>query len=340
MNTITMDLHTHLNEKNTLPEDYWNRVKEIKLDAVAITEHNYCNPKQAFEKLQKTKPENVILIPGMELTTSVGHVLIYATNEKLYEEIELMENGADIERVIEISKKNKFYLSLAHPFGYENDSVCFIANKATAKKLIGKGCGIEIYNGLISHLSNFLFDSNWITKPFNFLSFLEKNFVSRNIGLGKVGVKIKDSFDSKRQDILMRCINSIELGKEAEFVTAGSDAHSADRIGTGIMKIKFEQELNPQNILEALKQKENIIWSGPLIKETEKGVYEKVEDPLTGKEIAQGIKYITTEAVKKRSRKMSTEKIRNKIKDRINENRITKKIRKIRNNRKNKKVEE
>ncbi len=346
MNLITIDLHTHLNEKNTIPSEYWKRVKLIGLNAVAITEHNYCNPRDAFEKLNKIKPEDVVLIPGIELDTDAGHALVYAKDESLYDEIELFETKVDIERVMEIIKEKNFFLSFSHPYGYENDSVCFLKGTAAAKKLIRKNqCGVEIYNGMISHLSNFLYDSQWIAKPINFFSFLEKNMVSKKIGLGKVGVKIKDSLDSKRQDILMRCIKSIELGKEAGFITAGSDAHSAERIGTGIMKIKFKKELTEENILESLKQKENIEWSGPLIVETRKGVYEKVDEPLKGKEIVQGVKYITTKAVKKGSQKIKTNKITNKItgikdsgiekikeikiKDKIKESQITKKIKNI-----------
>lgn len=342
-----MDLHTHLNEKEIHPVDYWKKVLKIGLNAVAITEHNSFDPKGAFEKLKKNQPKEVILIPGIELNTSVGHALVYGEDEKIYEEIEFYEDKVDIDRVLEIVKEKKFFLSFAHPYGYEHDSVCFLAGETKTKKMIKKHqCGVEIYNGMISHLSDFLYDSDWITKPFNFFSFIEKNFVARKIGLGFVGGKIKNSFDSKRQDIIMRCIKSVELGTEAAFVTAGSDAHSEHRIGAGIMKIKFEKELTPKNILEALKEKENIVWSGPLVEETENGVYTKVEDPLKGKEIVQGLRYVTANAMKKGREKIPSQKIKNKIiglkdsritkkirgiklKDRIQENRITKKIKGI-----------
>jgi histidinol phosphatase-like PHP family hydrolase len=328
MNIITIDLHTHLNEKEVNPVDYWKRVMKIGLNAVAITEHNSCDPKGAFEKLNKNKPENIVLIPGMELNTSVGHTLVYAEDEKMYEEIEFYEDGVEIERVLEIVKEKGFYLSFAHPYGYEHDSICFMTGEIKAKKLIKKNqCGVEIYNGMISHLSNFLYDSQWVTKPFNFMSFLEKNLISRKIGLGIVGKKLKNSFDSKREDIIMRCIKSVELGNDSGFVTAGSDAHSADRIGLGIMKIKFEKELNPKNILESLKQKENIVWSGPLVEETEKGVYKKVEDPIKRKEIVQGLKYVTTKAVKKGRQKIPSEKIKSSITKKIKNIKIKEKIR-------------
>lgn len=329
MRVITFDLHTHLNEKNVLAFDYWKRVKEIGLDAVAITEHNSCDPKGAFDRLNKTKPENVLLIPGIEVNTSVGHALVYAANESLYEEIELLEDRADIERVLEIVKEKGFYFSFAHPFGYEQDSVCFLAGETKAKKLILKhGCGVEIYNGMISHLSNFLYDSKWVTKPFNFMSFLEKNFVSRKIGLGRVGGRLKKSFDVKREDIIMRCIKSIELGNLAEFITVGSDAHSAERIGTGIMKMKIEKELTAENILKELKKKENIVWSGPLIKETEKGVYEKVDFKLKRMEIAQGLQYVTQKAVSKGKQRIPTKKIKGKIEG-LKDSRVTKRIKGI-----------
>ncbi|PIN98419.1 MAG: hypothetical protein COT90_04435 [Candidatus Diapherotrites archaeon CG10_big_fil_rev_8_21_14_0_10_31_34] len=329
MKVITFDLHTHLNEKNILAFDYWKRVKEIGLDAVAITEHNFCDPKGAFDRLNKTKPEGILLIPGIEINSSVGHALVYGKDESLYNEVELLEDKADIERVLELVKEKGFYFSFAHPFGYEHDSVCFLAGEEKTKKLIKKyGCGVEIYNGMVSQLSNFLYDSQWITKPFNFVSFMEKNIVSRKIGLGKVGGKIKKSFDSKREDIVMRCIKAIELGNTAGFITAGSDSHSAERIGTGIMKLKLEEELTVETIFNGLKKKENIIWSGPLIKETEKGVFEKVDFKLKRMEIAQGIQYITQKAVKKSANKIPTKKIKGKISG-LKDSRVTKKIKSI-----------
>jgi hypothetical protein len=70
------------------------------------------------------------------------------------------------------------------------------------------------------------------------------------------------------------------------------------------------------------------VWSGPLVEETENGVYTKAEDPLKGKEIVQGLRYVTAKAMKKGREKIPSQKIKNKIIG-IKDSRITKKIRGI-----------
>ena len=75
MASKTIDLHTHLLEKEVNPASYWKAAKEKKLDAVAITEHVYENPEKAYNLLLEKKPKGILLIPGMELGTDIGHVV-------------------------------------------------------------------------------------------------------------------------------------------------------------------------------------------------------------------------------------------------------------------------
>ena len=39
MASLTIDLHTHLLEKNVKARDYWKAVLRMGVDAIAITEH-------------------------------------------------------------------------------------------------------------------------------------------------------------------------------------------------------------------------------------------------------------------------------------------------------------
>ncbi|MBU1120584.1 hypothetical protein KJ660_01785 [Candidatus Micrarchaeota archaeon] len=297
---LSIDLHTHLIEKKISPIKFWYSAIQNKLNGVAITEHADCKPEKAFRLLNEIKPENLLLIPGMEINTNKGHLLAYAFDEGIYEVKKLTKKNISLEEVIDSAKENSFLLSFSHPYGFSYDSAGYVLGTGKLIKLLRReAIGVEIYNGMIAYLSDFLYDSNWIRRPYNFFGFLEKNFIAKKTGVWRVGEKVKKSLDKRRMDVVNRCLKAIELGKEASFITAGSDAHTEERIGAGIIKLRIEGE-GVEGVLENLKEKENLVWSGPLVKEISPGVYEKVVDPLRKKEIAQGIRYATKELVKKR----------------------------------------
>ena len=303
---VTVDMHTHLTEKKVNPKAYWKRVEEISLNAVAITEHADKKPFQAFKALEKIKPEGVLLIPGIEVNTDKGHLLAYSSNEQIYSVERLLEKYVPLEEAIALAKKENLILSFSHPWGYSYDSAAYFLGIENLERLIQKeGIGVETYNGMIGHLSNFLYKSGWVKRPFNFFSFLEKNVVSRKTGVWRIGKKMKEKLDKRRMDLINRCVLAVELGKKAEFITAGSDAHSADRVGTGIMKIgfgfeEFGEEISNEILLKQLKQKQNILWSGPLIKEISPGVFEMSDKSLKRKEMASGIRYATKSIIYRR----------------------------------------
>ncbi|MBI2598101.1 MAG: PHP domain-containing protein, partial [Candidatus Diapherotrites archaeon] len=102
---FSLDLHTHLHEKGVKPKDYWKRVKEMGLDAVAITEHPQFEPRDAFEKLLELKPKDVLLIPGSELNSEFGHLLCYGKKKDFYDQSELFKKGVAVETVLDIAKR-------------------------------------------------------------------------------------------------------------------------------------------------------------------------------------------------------------------------------------------
>lgn len=297
---LSIDLHTHLIEKKTSPIKFWYRAIQNELNGIAITEHADCNPEKAFKLLNEIKPDNLLLIPGMEINTDKGHLLAYAFDEGIYGIKKLTKKNISLEEVIDSSKEDNFLLCFPHPYGFSYDSAGYVLGTRKLIKLLRKErIGIETYNGMIGYLSDFIYDSNWIRKPYNFFGFLEKNFIAKKTGVWRLGEKIKKSLDRRRRDVVNRCLKAIELGKEAKFITAGSDAHTEERIGAGIIKIRA-YEGNVEDVLDQLKKKENIVWAGPLVREVSPGIYEKVVDPLKRKEIAQGIRYATKELVKKK----------------------------------------
>ncbi len=122
MPVLTFDLHNHLVEKKLNPFDWWKAVQAKKIDVVAITEHVEHDPVIGFEALNAIRPESIVLVPGMELNTSIGHVLAFGKTPEIYEIDELLELHLPVERAIEIAKKEKILLSIAHPWGFRYDS--------------------------------------------------------------------------------------------------------------------------------------------------------------------------------------------------------------------------
>lgn len=298
---FTFDLHTHIAEQNVKPEKFWARVKEVGLDGVAITEHADLNPAESYRKLLETKPEGVLLIPGIEMNTEYGHMLAYGKDETIFERTELLGEKVSLETLIRVSREREVLIALSHPWGFNYDSAGYLYGLKNVEDLvIREHIGVEVYNGMIGNLSNFIYDSKWINTPRSFLDFLEKNRIARKVFIGKITGSMKRKVDEQSFDIIKRCANAIELGDKARFVVAGSDAHSADRVGTGILKLKCQREtIDNASFLEELQRKGDVIWSGPLVKEIRKGVYEKVDDPLRRMEIVRGLRYATGKTVRK-----------------------------------------
>ena len=292
-NVFTLDLHNHLHEKKTRPKDWWKYAVQSKADAIAITEHPEYNPKDAYEKLNALKPEGIVLIPGVEVTTSVGHLLVFSKTPEIYEIPELLQEGIEFTKALEIAHENDCIASISHPWGFNLDSIGYFYQLSELEKLVRKKkVGVEVYNGMIGHISIFAKDSNLINKPMKFLDFLEKNRIARKAMLGKLAAKLKNKIDKSTYKLIMRSANAVELGKKAAFITAGSDAHSAEKIGTGVLKIKTEtKKLTNENVLDEIQHKGNVIWSGPPVREVKPGYFEPIKIPVRKKELLQGIGY-------------------------------------------------
>ena len=315
MPVYTFDLHSHVNEGKVTAQDYFERAKTVGVDVIAITEHAHIQPKEAFEKLENSVPEGMVLIPGSELNCEYGHLLCYAKDREFFEISDLFVENVKFETCLDIAKQEGLLLSISHPWGFNSDSFGYTLGFEKLEELVFESkIGVEIYNGMIGSIANFIYETGWVKKPVSFLDFLEKNRVARKTGLGRLSGGLRSKIDQQRRNIVERCSKAIELANTARFVTAGSDAHVSNRIGEGILKLKSEEtRLTSQNVLEELRKKENVIWSGPLVVEREPGVYERADKPFNNKEILQGMGYATRKFVKKvkekaRFRKKNVEK--------------------------------
>ncbi len=300
MRTYTFDLHTHLLEKNQRPEKIWLRAGEVGLDGIAITEHADVGAAEAYSRLRECKPRGMLLIPGIEINTGKGHVLAYSKSPEIYEIAEFLEEKVPLEQVMKIAKEEKILLSISHPWGFNYDSAGFLLGDEEVGKLVRKGgIGVEMYNGIVGQVQDFVAGSGLIKRPRNFFDFLSKNRVTKKVGLYKVGNKVVEKIDEKSEALFERAMKTMELADMADFITAGSDAHIAERVGSGVIKINSGEEMDNARFLKEIAAKENVIWAGPLVREAGKDEFESVQGPITRKEMLEGLKYITTKAVGK-----------------------------------------
>ncbi len=314
MSSLTLDLHTHLLEKDVKPHVYWRAVKKRGLDAVAITEHIEETPGLAYALLAEKKPSNVLLLPGMELNTNIGHVVAIGASPEIYSIGKFLQKGLDIKKAIKLAESNDVLLSIAHPWGFGHDSAAHIMGEARLQKLVENNCiGVEAFNGMIGSVGNFVYATNWVKRPLNFFDFLEKNRIARKTRLDRIGTRLKKQLDERSRDVLERCAKPIELGKDACFITAGSDAHYSRRIGTGVLKLKSRsKKLDNKKAIKAIKEKERVVWAGPFVSELPNGKYRVETATPDRKEIIEGLKYAT---ISKGRAKIGS--IGSKIKNRI-----------------------
>jgi hypothetical protein len=283
------DLHTHLIEKKLSERKWWRAVKSKSLCAVAITEHSEYNPKKAFERLSKRRPANtkkIILIPGAEVTTKQGHLLVYGADESIYDFKEITTPGSQLEDVLKVVKKNNFVASFSHPFGYESDSVCTIIGEKETLRLAKKyNVGCERYNGMLGSATSLAFNAKWIGTARGVMEWLAESHAFKKNLLGKKIGNLTEKYNTLALGILDKVKNGMEFSEKLNFYTAGSDAHYPHTIGRAV--IEFNK--TPKNAKEALEmiRRKKIKWAGP-------NIYLKkpVEHP-TKKQIFEGLKYLT-----------------------------------------------
>ena len=303
---ILADLHTHLNEKKIAPKEWWSAVKKRKLSVVAITEHAYCEPKDAYLKLKATQPKGILLIPGVEAKTSAGDLLIYGTNESIYEIKEIMKKGASVKKALEAVKKNNLAASFAHPYGFKQDSVCEALGEKRAAKIMKKyKIGAEYYNGMLASANQLLFGRKWVKKFFGLLEFMDKNKATRSLHINWPTHKAKNKLEKIAEETLERVRKGMLFAQQAEFITVGSDAHYPRAIGSSVLELKRKPK-NEKEFLSMLKNKK-IIYAGPNMHS------HQPVDRIGRKEIWEGIKYFTKKKLFKRRKIRFVKKIRRKM---------------------------
>lgn len=105
---LTCDLHVHTNysrDGESSIEDIIYRAEAVGLDAIAITDHDTIEGAKAALNIRT----NVIIIPGIEISTRQGHLIALGSLSEF-------PKGLDVLDTIMLARERGALLILPHPF--------------------------------------------------------------------------------------------------------------------------------------------------------------------------------------------------------------------------------
>ena len=133
---IKIDLHTHSDlsfDGRDSVEDLLERASLVGLDAIAITDHDEIDA--SLEAERKSSKYDVIAIPGMEVTSDVGHVLAIGIREHV-------EKGLSFEETVERIRGLGGVAIVPHPFQKTRHGV----GVKISDERLSKIDAVEVYN--------------------------------------------------------------------------------------------------------------------------------------------------------------------------------------------------
>ena len=105
---LTCDLHVHTNyskDGESTVEEIIRAAEVAGLDAIAITDHDSVDG----AKKALACETSVLVIPGIEVTTKQGHLLVLGVSE-------IIPAGLDVETTVAIARRMGALLILPHPY--------------------------------------------------------------------------------------------------------------------------------------------------------------------------------------------------------------------------------
>lgn len=107
---MLIDMHTHTSvystDSNLLPHEALAQAAERGLDGVILTEHDVVWPRERTAYL--AEQVGILVLPGVEVTTELGHVLVYGLDA-------LVPRITDAKRLRAFCDEQNALMFLAHP---------------------------------------------------------------------------------------------------------------------------------------------------------------------------------------------------------------------------------
>ncbi len=145
---VGLHTHTHPNSWDSFltPDEAVDRAKEVGLDLVVMTEHDWAWDEQQWRDLQK-RHEDIVVLRAMELNTEDGHVVCFGLHEYIFGMHRAWELAGHV-------YKRGGCMIVAHPYrrqmpwrwDKEEDNLAALL-KAESNPLYRFGVGIEVANG-------------------------------------------------------------------------------------------------------------------------------------------------------------------------------------------------
>jgi hypothetical protein len=139
---LKLDLHVHTTysgDGHTRPEDLSRIVLKRGLDGVAVTDHNV---------LSRIHAEGIIVIPGIEISTSYGHLLALNVSQPI-------KRGMSADETVEMIHGQSGLAVLPHPYD-------FLRSSLRPRRLLAKADAVETVNAS----SPFFALSKWFAERF------------------------------------------------------------------------------------------------------------------------------------------------------------------------------
>jgi predicted metal-dependent phosphoesterase TrpH len=123
MTKIDHHLHTSRYSPDSVvaPEELLERAKEVGLDGVVITEHDYQWAPDELAVLA-SHAEGLTVLSGAEVSTRDGHFLVYGLPD-----LNEAPPGVPLAELLEVVKRHGAAIVAAHPFRWDQDFAAIVA---------------------------------------------------------------------------------------------------------------------------------------------------------------------------------------------------------------------
>lgn len=131
---MRFDLHIHSNystDSNLAVDDILKQAVRKGLDGIAICDHNMVEGSLVAIRRAKELNLPLLVIPGIEISTSEGHLIVLGIRENI-------QPGLPVLETINIARQKSGVVIAPHPF--KRNSIGFAANDADAIETFNSRC--------------------------------------------------------------------------------------------------------------------------------------------------------------------------------------------------------